>query len=113
MHGPLVGYLVFGVAHSLEYIAFVYHFGERKFRGQSTSLAALLLGRVRRAPLVIAPLLAGYALVHQHRFSLAFVVYFSTTSALHYLYDGWVWRMREPDVARPLVREPDGREAPP
>jgi len=43
--------------------------------------------------------------LHAHRFSLAYVTYFSTTSALHYLYDGWIWRLREAKVAAPLALE--------
>jgi hypothetical protein len=103
VHGPVIGYLVFGIAHSIEYIAFVHHFGERKYAGQGGALAARLFADVRRAPLVLAPLFGIYLLVHEHRFSLAFVAYFSTTSALHYLYDGWIWRLREPRVSEPLV----------
>jgi hypothetical protein len=103
VHGPVIGYLVFGVAHSVEYLAFVHHFGERKYKGSAASIAARILGDVRRAPLLLAPLFLAYLLLHQHRFALAYITYFSTTSALHYLYDGWIWRLRQPKVAGPLV----------
>jgi hypothetical protein len=103
VHGPVVGYLVFGVAHSVEYLAFVHHFGERKYKGTASGAAARLLGDVRRAPILLAPLFLAYVLLHAHRFTLAYITYFSTTSALHYLYDGWIWRLREPKVSDPLV----------
>jgi hypothetical protein len=103
VHGPVVGYLVFGVAHSVEYVAFVHHFGERKYGASGGSLAARALGDIRRAPLLLAPLFLAYVLLHAHRYSLAYITYFSTTSALHYLYDGWIWRLREPKVAAPLA----------
>lgn len=102
VHGPLVGYIVFGVAHSIEYLAFVHQFGEKKYQGGTGNVAALLLGSMRRSPLVLAPLLLGYAFLYRHRFALAYVTYYTTTSVLHYLYDGWIWRLREPRVARPL-----------
>jgi hypothetical protein len=102
-HGPVVGYLVFGVAHSVEYLGFVHHFGERKYKGTVGSVAARVLGDVRRAPLLLAPLFVAYLLLHARRFSLAYISYFSTTSALHYLYDGWIWRLRQPKVAEPLI----------
>ena len=102
VHGPVVGYVVFGVAHSIEYLAFVYQFGEKKYSRATSSVAALLLGSVRRAPLVLVPLLVGYAFLYRHRFALAYVTYYASTSVLHYLYDGWIWRLRQPRVARPL-----------
>jgi hypothetical protein len=102
-HGPIVGYLVFGVAHSVEYLAFVHHFGERKYGGTSASVAAEVLGDLRRAPFILAPIFVAYLLLHEHRFTLAYITYFSTTSTLHYLYDGWIWRLRERKVAAPLV----------
>jgi hypothetical protein len=52
--------------------------------------------------LVLAPLLIGYAFLYSHRYALTYVTYYATTSALHYLYDGWIWRLRQPRVARPL-----------
>lgn len=102
VHGPVVGYVVFGVAHSIEYLAFVHQFGEKKFNGGTGSVAAILLGSMRRAPLFLAPLLLGYVFLYRHRFALAYVTYYATTSVLHYLYDGWIWRLRQPRVARPL-----------
>ncbi len=32
-----------------------------------------------------------------------FVVYYTTTSALHYFYDGLIWKMRRPEVRAPIV----------
>jgi hypothetical protein len=97
-----VGYLVFGVAHAIEYIAFVHHFGEKKYAGHTGSLAGRFLGDIRRAPLLLAPLLLTYLLLREHRFTLAYLIYYSTASALHFLYDGWIWKVRTPEVARPL-----------
>jgi hypothetical protein len=102
VHGPVVGYLVLGVAHSLEYLAFVYQFSEKKYQRGTGSVAALLLGSMRRAPIVLFPLLLAYVFLYEHRYALAYVTYYTTTSILHYLYDGWIWKLRTPRVAQPL-----------
>jgi hypothetical protein len=102
VHGPVVGYLVLGVAHSLEYLAFVYQFSEKKYQGGTGSAAALLLGSVWRAPILLFPLIIAHVFLYEHRYVLAYATYYTTTSILHYLYDGWIWKLRQPRVARPL-----------
>lgn len=105
VHGPIVGYLTFGTAHALEYLAFVHHFGERKFaaRPDARSVAAMLL----RRPIVVAPLLAGgllllYVGLQPVADTEVYWVYYLGTSMLHFLYDGWIWKVRKPEVAQPL-----------
>lgn len=105
VHGPIVGYLTFGSAHALEYLAFVHHFGERKYRAQpdARSIAASLL----RHPLVVAPLLSGgllalYAALWPVRDTDLYWTYYLGSSMLHFLYDGWIWKVRKPEVAVPL-----------
>ncbi len=105
VHGPIVGYLCFGSAHALEYLAFVHHFGERKFasRTESSSVAAHLL----RRPLVMAPLLIGglvavYAGLQSVSGTDLYLTYYIGSSMLHFLYDGWIWKVRKPEIATPL-----------
>jgi hypothetical protein len=98
----VVGYLVLGVAHSLEYLAFVYQFSEKKYQGGTGNAAALLFGNVWRAPILLFPLIIAHVLVYEHRYVFAYATYYTTTSILHYLYDGWIWKLRQPRVARPL-----------
>lgn len=104
VHGPIVGYLCFGAAHALEYLAFVHHFAERRFAGRDRrSLAAVLLGRpLVFAPIVIAAFGALYLLVQPSRGSEVFLAYYVGTSMLHFLFDGWIWKLRKPAVAAPL-----------
>ena len=107
-HGPLVGYLCFGVAHALEYLAFVHHFGEKKYaKGDGSEAKPGLASRLFSKPLLSAPLLilsfiALYALVRGYKGTDLYVVYYITTSFLHFLYDGWIWKVRKPSVAAPL-----------
>ncbi len=104
IHGPLVGYLCFGVAHALEYIFFVHRYGEGKYaQDRSRGVAASLF----RSPLKTAPFLIGglviayYVLLNYNRTAI-YLIYYSGTSLLHFLYDGWIWKIRKPEVAQPL-----------
>ncbi|WP_106391519.1 hypothetical protein [Enhygromyxa salina] len=105
-HGPIVGYLCFGVAHAVEYVFFFHVFGRRKFAARADAqrgVAARMLAR----PLVWGPIIAlalsglFFALV-DHRSSEPYLVYYTATSLLHFLYDGWIWKVRKPDVAKHL-----------
>jgi hypothetical protein len=104
VHGPIMGYLVFGTAHALEYVAFVHHFGARKFEGKpDRSPAALLLRHPWRfAPVLVGGLVAAYALLRVWNDTDVYLAYYFGTSLLHFLYDGWIWKVRKPEVARPL-----------
>ena len=104
VHGPIVGYLCFGVAHALEYVAFVHHFGQQKFaQNGATGLTASLLRRpLWAAPLVIGVLLTAFILLSDHRGADLYLVYYLGTSLLHFLFDGWIWKVRRPEVRRPL-----------
>lgn len=105
-HGPVVGYLCFGVAHAVEYVFFFHVFGRRKFAGRAVEqqgLAARMLAR----PLIWGPIIAlalsglFFALA-DHRTSEPYLVYYTATSLLHFLYDGWIWKVRKPEVAKHL-----------
>lgn len=103
-HGPVVGYLCFGVAHSLEYVAFVHHFGHAKLGARPRgSAAAVLLGHpLVSAPLLVGLLLGAYFMLQDARGSDAYLIYYNGTTLLHFLYDGWIWKVRKPGVGQPL-----------
>jgi len=101
VHGPVVGYLCFGVAHSLEYVAFVHHFGERKFSRDPTNKG--VVARWMRQPWIFGVLLSGLLLLlflslREHRKTDVYLVYYMGTSVLHFLFDGWIWKVRTPAV---------------
>lgn len=106
VHGPIIGYLCFGVAHAVEYIFFFHVFGRRKFAGrgpEQQGLVAKLLARPLVSGPIIALVLTGLFLVlADHRKSEPYLVYYTATSLLHFLYDGWIWKVRKPEVARLL-----------
>jgi hypothetical protein len=102
VHGPIVGYLCFGVAHALEYVAFVHHFGQQKFAGGGGVAAALLRRPLATAPLLVGGLLLAFVLLYGSREADVYLVYYLGTSLLHFLFDGWIWKVRRPEVRRPL-----------
>jgi hypothetical protein len=105
IHGPIVGYLCFGTAHAIEYVFFLHHFGRRKF-GQTPGDRGIVARMLRRpvvwAPVLVGALLAVFWLLRDFRDTEAWLVYYTATSMLHFLYDGWIWKVRKPEVARPL-----------
>lgn len=101
VHGPIIGYLCFGVAHALEYVAFVHHFGERKFARDPQNRG--FVARWMRRPWVFGVLLSGgllllFTLLVDHRRGDVYLVYYMGTSLLHFLFDGWIWKVRKPHV---------------
>jgi hypothetical protein len=108
VHGPIIGYLCFGVAHAIEYLFFLHHFGRRKFaRPEDRGLVARMLRHpLRSGPLLVGSLLAVYWVFRDQQNTDAWLVYYTATSMLHFLYDGWIWKVRTPAVARPLGLEP-------
>ena len=102
--GPIVGYLAFGTAHAIEYIAFFHHFGGKRFTSEDRpSFASRLLAKPRHTAL---PLIAGFALLYWATRGVAktevYAWYYTATSLLHFLYDGWIWKVRKPEMKKPL-----------
>ena len=100
----LVGYIVFAFTHAVEYIAFVNLYIKRKYR-QRESITSLLARAARHQWVwstafslsIVALCLAGIYLDRG-----VFVTYIVGSSFLHFIYDGWIWKVRRPDVGRPL-----------
>lgn len=106
VHGPVIGYLCFGVAHAIEYVFFFHVFGRLKFAKREVGERGVV-GRMLARPWLWGPVFAlvltgvFFALV-DHRKTEPYLVYYTATSLLHFLYDGWIWKVRKPEVARPL-----------
>jgi hypothetical protein len=103
VHGPVVGFLVFGFAHSIEYLLFVHLFSRRRIARGETSPSLRLFGKPVPLVVVSAILLALFVAARQVWTVPLFAVYYSTTSALHFFYDGLIWKMRRPEVRAPIV----------
>jgi hypothetical protein len=102
-----VAYVVFGFSHAIEYLAFVNIFARKKFlaRPAGSSLMARL---VRSQGLAMGVFIGVSSLVFIPWYFLsnqtlgAFIL---ATSFLHFLYDGWIWKVRKPTVGQPLGLE--------
>ncbi len=111
VHGPVVGYLVFGFGHALEYILFVYLFSHRRIARGEAAAGARVLGRAVPLVTLSAILFALFVAARQVWTLPLFVVYYGATSALHFFYDGLIWKMRRPEVRAPIVGWASNRPA--
>lgn len=100
----LVGYAIFGFSHAIEYLAFVYIFAGRKYRARPPNSSWMARAVTRQA------LIFGVFMVAMGLFFLPWRWISNSTlqwyvvgsSFLHFIYDGWIWKVRDPQVAQPL-----------
>ncbi|HEX5036130.1 MAG TPA: hypothetical protein VFX30_03130 [bacterium] len=100
----LAGFVAFGFSHALEYIAFVDVFARRKYKGAVPSSSFLARQFLRTgAVMPIAGLVLIAIFLPWRIFSpITLGWYYVGSSFLHYLYDGWIWKLRKPKVGSPL-----------
>lgn len=104
----VAGYAAFGFSHAIEYIAFVNVFSRRKYLArpaESSPLAAW----IRRQGWSFGVFAAGMVtifLLWRHWSWTTLGWYILASSFLHFLYDGWIWKVRDPKVAQPLGIRP-------
>ncbi len=99
-----VGYAVLGFSHAIEYLAFVNVYARRKYLSRSPD-SSLLARAVRHQ----GAAMAGYCLVVLPAFVLwnsaapiSLEWYIVGSGFLHFIYDGWIWKLRKPEVGKPL-----------
>ena len=107
--GPLIGFLCFTFAHAVEYLAFVHLFEKRRFDAPESpgGFLAPVLRRPRFwAPgLVVLHVSAYWLWIDPHRGLEIVWVYVAVTNVLHFLYDGWIWKVRKPVVRAPVLAQ--------
>jgi hypothetical protein len=104
LHDLVVGYAVFAFSHAVEYLVFANLYARRKFLARPPE-SSLLARAVRRQAAAFAAfvILVGGAFLAALGFSRpGLQIYVVGSGFLHFLYDGWLWRLRDPEVARPL-----------
>ncbi len=100
----IIGYIVFGFSHAFEYIAFVNVFVNSKYKKRPESNA--LFSKVSRKQWLYSGIFtlalagASYAGVSFNQNALA--IYITGSSFLHFIYDGWIWKVSKPEVGKPL-----------
>ena len=117
----LVGFTVWSAFHCIQYYGIVWVFNCRRVRAGG-SMAGFARKLFRPSPGLAAlymTLIFAYGSINfgaglvpddmLRRLLLAFVL---TSSVLHYYFDGFIWRVREPEVGRPLqIRSQPGLRA--
>jgi len=107
---PLAGIMGYVGAHAIEYFVIVYQsLGRRYGTAEATDRAPI--GRAVRARPGRAGFLAAYVAIVigivtllEHLASpLAYSVVFFTLGGLHVFYDGFIWKLRRPVVAKSLA----------
>ena len=100
----VVGFVVFGFAHAIEYLAFVNIYSKKKYIARPVK-SSWMARWVRHQTLYfsIFVLVSSMVFVPWYfgdRTSLNW--YIVASSFLHFLYDGWIWKVRDPKVGKPL-----------
>ncbi|MCI0454646.1 MAG: hypothetical protein L0Y68_06595 [Candidatus Dadabacteria bacterium] len=100
----IVGYIVFAFSHALEYIAFVNIFVNSKYKRKpdSTSVVALASRKQWIYSSLFSLGIVAICLVGIKLNENAFEIYIVGSSFLHFIYDGLIWKVRRPEVGKPL-----------
>ena len=104
LYSVVAGYIVFGFSHAIEYIAFVNFFVDRKYkkRPESKSLLAKASKNLWLYSTIFALTVVVLALLGREWDRRALEIYVVGTSFLHFTYDGMIWKVRKPEVGKPL-----------
>lgn len=100
----VIGFLVFGFSHAIEYIAFVNLFVNSKYKKKPDT--GSFFSRVTKKQWLYAGiftvLLAGISVVGLNYNEYVLGLYITGSSFLHFIYDGWIWKVSKPEVGKPL-----------
>lgn len=107
---PVAGIMGYVGAHALEYFVIVHQSMGRRYGDPATG-GRSLLARAVRAPtgrvgffaVYLGAVVALVALLQRFGSPLAYTVVFFTLGGLHIFYDGFIWKLRRPHVARSLA----------
>ena len=104
LYDMIVGYIVFAFSHGIEYVAFVNMYIKNKYGKNPVSRS--FLTKVSRKLWVYSGLFSlliiSLCLIGMSYERGAFTTYIVGSSFLHFLYDGWIWKLRKPSVGKPL-----------
>lgn len=108
---PIMGFIGYVGAHSFEYFVIVNRAIGRGYvqqRNVRSPLGKIANGRLGRPGLLTVYLLTLLATVHFLERHASFTLYsmvFFTLGALHFFYDGFIWKLRNPEVASSVGAE--------
>jgi hypothetical protein len=107
---PVAGFIAYVGAHAIEYFVVVYKTTETRYGRQHDGCS--FLGRAAYRPagrIVCFAVVVGLALlVHARVAGTVYNVVLYTVGVLHFLYDGFIWKLRKPAVAADFAIQPAG-----
>jgi hypothetical protein len=104
LYDMVLGYIVFAFSHGIEYIAFVNMYVKKKYgkRPASRSFMTRVSSKLWVYSGLFSLLIIALCLIGMSYGKGAFTTYIVGSSFLHFLYDGWIWKLRKPGVGKPL-----------
>jgi len=100
----LAGFLSFAFNHAVEYLAFVYIFSKKNYLPKAKSSSAMARW-VRRDRLYFGTYVLACGIVFIPWYFVSRMTiewYIVGGSFLHFIYDGWIWKVRDPKVGAAL-----------
>jgi len=103
----IVGFAVWSAFHCIQYYGIVWVYNSsRVAKGSAMTRGVRFLFRPRTAlVLIYAALILGYGginylqkFVHDEAFRRVLLTFIATSSAMHYYYDGFIWKVREKET---------------
>jgi hypothetical protein len=98
---PAAGFVAYVAAHAVEYVIVVYRNARSRTsgaEGERTILGRLATTRPGRL-LYVGTIMGLAAVAHDHLTTDGYLVVLYTVGALHFTYDGVIWKLRKPAVA--------------
>ena len=104
LYSLVIGYIVFAFSHALEYIAFVNFYVSAKYKKKPlhNSLLAKASKKLWLYSSLFAVIVVLVSLYGQQYNRQALEIYIVGSSFLHFIYDGMIWKVRRPEVGKPL-----------
>lgn len=104
----IVGFIVFGFSHAIEYIAFVNLFVNSKYKKRADT--GSFFSRVTKKQWlyvgIFTAILAAISIAGININNYVLGLYITGSSFLHFIYDGWIWKVSKPEVSKPLDLKP-------
>ncbi len=98
---PIAGFIAYVGAHAIEYAVVVYKTAESRYgrpQDRTSALGRVAWSSAGRVAVMVVVAFGALAVAHAVHGDAANVVLFSV-GALHFLYDGFIWKLRKPAVA--------------
>lgn len=98
---PAAGFVAYVAAHAVEYVIVVYRNARSRTTGPEGERTVLgRMSTTRFGRLVYVGVIMGLAAVaHDHLSTNGYLIVLYTVGALHFTYDGVIWKLRRPAVA--------------